>query len=87
MPDRVEELLAIATQADLVRLLQASNRGLGTKAAAAYLNRSVRCLEEWRKRGVGPKCTKVRGRVIYRPADLDAYLDHGDQRPNDDAVS
>ena len=76
MIDRVKELLALATQDELVQLLTGSNRQLEPKAAAAYLNVSVRCLEEWRKRGTGPKWRKVGKRVFYSVSDLDAYRDH-----------
>lgn len=81
--DRVAELLSIVTQDDLLRLLKASNKALEPKAAATFLNVSVRCLEEWRRRGSGPRWTKVGRRVIYRFADLDAYLARGDQRTPD----
>ena len=87
MTDRVEQLLGILTQDDLVRLLKDSNRHLEPKAAAAYLNVSVRCLEDWRKRGTGPKWKKVGRRVIYRFAELDAHLERGDQPPTGDAAT
>ncbi len=81
MADRVALLLSLASQDDLVRLLKASNRALEPMAAAAHLKVSVRCLEDWRKRGVGPKWRKVGKRVIYQISDVDAYLDQGDETP------
>jgi Helix-turn-helix domain len=87
MTDRVTSLLSLASQDDLVRLLRASNRSLEPKAAAAYLHVSVRCLEDWRKRGVGPKWRKVGKRVLYWISDLDAFLDEGAQTPPDHAVT
>ena len=74
MSDRVALLLSLATQEELVQLLKATNRQLEPKAAAAYLNVSVRCLEDWRKRGVGPKCRKVGSRVFYCFSHLDSFL-------------
>ena len=79
MVDRVKELLALATQDELVQLLSASSRQLEPKAAAAYLNVSVRTLEEWRKRGTGPKWRKQGKRVFYSVVDLDAYQDNEPQ--------
>ena len=81
MNDHVEKLLLLASQDDLVYLLKASNRQLEPKAAAAYLNVSVRCLEGWRKRGIGPKWRKAGKRVLYSFNDLDSYLGHGEQTP------
>ena len=73
MNNRVEELLSIVTQDDLIRLLKKSNRALEPKAAAAYLHVSVRTLENWRRDKIGPRFRKVGRRVFYQFADLDAY--------------
>jgi len=45
--------------------------------AAAYLRRSERTLANWRHRhrGEGPRYLRVNGRVQYRQADLDEYLE------------
>ncbi len=42
----------------------------------AYLNGavSVQTLTNWRYRGVGPRYTKIGRKVLYRRADLDAWL-------------
>jgi len=81
MTDRLSLLLSLASQDELVQLLKASNRQLEPKAAAAYLNVSVRCLEDWRKRGVGPKWRKVGNRVFYCLSDLDSLVNQGEQSP------
>jgi hypothetical protein len=73
MNDRVALLLSLATQDELVQLLRASNRQLEPKAAAAYFNVSVRCLEDWRRRSVGPKWRKSGRRIYYAFSDLDAF--------------
>jgi len=78
MNDRVALLLSLATQDELIQLLKASNRQLEPKTAAAYLNVSVRCLEDWRKRGVGPKWRKRGTRVFYSLRDLDSFLNRED---------
>ena len=44
--------------------------------AAAYLGGlSAHTLRNWRTRGVGPRYLRLGDRVVYRIADLDAYLD------------
>lgn len=50
-------------------------RRLSEREAAAYLGPvSVRTLQDWRAKGVGPTYTKLGRRVAYAVADLDAYL-------------
>jgi predicted DNA-binding transcriptional regulator AlpA len=44
-------------------------------AAAAYLGRSRSWLDKERAAGRGPRFLKVGGRIAYRIADLDEYLD------------
>ncbi|MEA9885345.1 helix-turn-helix domain-containing protein [Xanthomonas campestris pv. raphani] len=44
-------------------------------AAAAYLGLSSSALDKMRHEGRGPRYLKIGGRVFYRQADLDAYLD------------
>ena len=88
MTKRVEELLSIITQDDITELLKASDKGLRPKAAAAHLGVSVRCLEEWRRKGVGPKWQRGWGRaILYRLADLDAHREDHDQPLTDEAAS
>ena len=43
--------------------------------AAEYLGLSHSSLEKMRLQGRGPRYLKLGGRVFYRRADLDAYLD------------
>lgn len=43
------------------------------KQLAARWNISEASLERWRSEGVGPKFLKLRGRVLYRQADIEAY--------------
>lgn len=46
---------------------------LNQKQLAARWRRSEACLERWRCEGLGPKFLKLRGRVLYRQADIEAY--------------
>lgn len=43
-------------------------------AAAAYLNVSTQWLESRRQDGAGPPFAKLGRRIIYRKADLDAFV-------------
>ena len=49
-------------------------RVLTTHHAAEYLGVSRRTVEDWRRRGVGPRYAKVGRAVRYRVEDLDAWL-------------
>lgn len=50
---------------------------MATPAAAKYVGFSVDSLKHWRTRGKGPRFVRVGTRVVYRIADLDAWLaDH-----------
>ena len=49
-------------------------RLLTSTEAAAYLRASVQTLAHWRCRGDGPVYLKRRGRILYRQADLDIWL-------------
>lgn len=51
------------------------DRLLTTAEAAAFLGMSVRTLEGWRTKILGPVYLHVGGRVRYRVADLEAWLD------------
>lgn len=53
----------------------ASRQLLTTAQAAAYLHLSPSTLEKMRCYGRGPKYLKVGGRVLYRTADLEAFLE------------
>ena len=49
---------------------------LDTKSAAPRIGVSPGTLENWRVQGVGPKFIKTggkRGRVLYDPADIEAW--------------
>jgi len=43
------------------------------KQLAARRNISETSLERWRSEGVGPMFLKIRGRVLYRQVDIEAY--------------
>lgn len=50
---------------------------MATPVAAEYVGFSVDSLKHWRLRGKGPRFVRVGARVLYRIADLDAWLaDH-----------
>lgn len=42
---------------------------------AEYLGLSVRTIQDWRRRGVGPRYVKFRRNVRYRLEDVEDYLD------------
>lgn len=51
---------------------------LDTKAASPCIGVSTETLENWRVQGVGPKFIKTpgaRGKVLYDPADIEAWKD------------
>lgn len=51
---------------------------LTPEGAADALGVSVATLSEWRKRGIGPTFVRLgakHGRVLYKVADLEAFLD------------
>ncbi|WP_209374515.1 helix-turn-helix domain-containing protein [Brevibacterium renqingii] len=48
--------------------------GLGTADAAIYVGLSVATLKKYRLSGIGPRYARVGSRIIYRPADFDAYI-------------
>jgi hypothetical protein len=43
------------------------------KQLAARWHLSEACLERWRSEGIGPKFMKLKGRVLYRQVDIEAY--------------
>ena len=48
---------------------------LNTVEAAERIRRRPRTMTGWRMRGVGPPYFRIEGVVLYRPADLDAWLE------------
>lgn len=43
--------------------------------AAVFLGVGYSTLKKWRSEGRGPNYAKVGGSVLYRPADLDAFVE------------
>lgn len=53
---------------------------LTTDQAAACLGTTKRTLESWRYEGGGPVFVKLGGRLVrYRPSDLEAFVEAGEQ--------
>ncbi len=50
-------------------------RCLGVQASAEYLGVCPRTLDNWRSQGRGPRYVRVERRIVYRVADLEAYLE------------
>ncbi|ACH83379.1 MULTISPECIES: helix-turn-helix transcriptional regulator [Acidithiobacillus] len=46
---------------------------LNQQQLAARWHLSEACLERWRSEGIGPKFMKLKGRVLYRQVDIEAY--------------
>ncbi|CAG1000863.1 hypothetical protein BURK2_02997 [Burkholderiales bacterium] len=46
---------------------------LNQKQLAARWHLSEACLERWRSEGIGPKFKKLKGRVLCRQVDIEAY--------------
>jgi len=46
---------------------------LNQKQLAARWHLSEATLERWRSEGIGPKFMKLKGRVLYRQVDIEAY--------------
>ena len=53
------------------------HRYLRTSEAARFLSLSERTLEKHRCYGTGPRYSKIGGRVVYRLADLESWVDLG----------
>ena len=49
-------------------------RRISEQAAGPHLGISVRTLQDWRVRGIGPAYSKLGKRVVYDVADLDMFL-------------
>lgn len=57
-------------------------RALSELEASKYLGPvSVRTLQDWRARGIGPAYTKLGRRVAYEVSDLDAFKAAGRVEP------
>lgn len=57
-------------------------RPLSEREASSYLGPvSVRTLQDWRVRGIGPAYTKLGRRVAYEVVDLDAFKAAGRIEP------
>lgn len=61
------------------------DRGFNTVEAAGYLGISRKTLEDWRWRRLGPAYARLGRRVIYRKADLDAFVES--RKVNPDALN
>lgn len=48
---------------------------MNTQRAADYLGLRPTTLNNWRIAGKGPRFMRIGSRVVYRQADLDAYLE------------
>lgn len=56
-------------------------RLLTEKEAAERLGLSVRTLQAWRQRGLGPEYVKLSRAIRYRPESLDAHVAESTRRP------
>lgn len=80
--DRLEKQISDVirkTSLQLEASPQSNRLAVSSKDAARRLDVSLRFLEGLRKNGKGPKYRKVGSRVIYRLADLDAWLVDSEQ--------
>ncbi|NCP11695.1 MAG: helix-turn-helix domain-containing protein [Sphingomonadales bacterium] len=57
---------------------------LDTKATADRLGLKPCTLEGWRVTGEGPQFVKLGRRVVYRPADIDAWIEGQVRRSTSD---
>lgn len=48
---------------------------IGIADVAKRLDRPVATIRDWRYRGYGPKSAKIGGQVVYREADVEAWID------------
>ena len=53
-----------------------------TGGAAKFLGVSVRTMEEWRKKGTGPRYRQVGRMIRYNLTDLKAFLDAAYKEPS-----
>ena len=48
---------------------------LTMEEVAAYVRRPLATVRYWRYQGTGPKSARVGGRILYRRADVEAWVD------------
>lgn len=65
-------------------LAQSQRRMLRTLEAATYCGSSVSTFEKLRLLGGGPRYVKLGRRVVYDPADLDAWIDRNRRNSTSD---
>lgn len=64
-----------------------SPRVFDAKNAASYVGVSQRFLDKARVHGGGPRFCKLGARVVYRPEDLDAWLEQNIRRSTSEVVA
>ena len=67
-------LLMCISRREFLAVLRAKRPWLRPAEAAAYLDVSVRCLEDWRARGRGPAFRGKRKGIRYHIEALDQFL-------------
>jgi excisionase family DNA binding protein len=58
------------------------NNFLTSKEAAERLSVSVASLRRWRREGSGPRSYRIGGRVMYRPDELDSWVEARASEPS-----
>lgn len=48
---------------------------LSPEQLASYIDVPERTLEEWRRKGTGPRCVRIGKHVRYRLRDVDAWME------------
>jgi predicted DNA-binding transcriptional regulator AlpA len=69
------DLLSQENQQVLLFTLAGDESDHPPERVAAYLGGSIGTLSNWRNFGTGPKFRKVGGKVMYRKADVIAWVD------------
>lgn len=49
--------------------------GLSTSEASTYTSLSAATLKKYRCSGTGPRYARIGSKIVYRPSDLDAWLE------------
>lgn len=77
--DLVRELVAVEVERRLATVAppEPTSENMTTRDAAAYLKVGKATLEQMRARGKGPPYTRAGRRVLYRRAEVDAWLAGG----------
>lgn len=69
----------LTTRDDETRNRKATGPGgygaLAPADAARYLGVGYSTLKKWRSEGTGPRYAKIGGCILYRPRDLEAFLE------------